>query len=184
MLYYSARLDSWSLLFLGGYGSGWEGDATRIDAQLSLAYSGLFGISGLRLGAGAHYITIDFENSPGFGGINYGFGKGTSVFYGPEFSASYYQAISESGLGIYGTATILPYVLWSYDEEQYNADDNDGTTLGFSFDLGVSYSLAPWSLSAGYRQFTLQEDEGDSQYARSIVDETFSGVYFQVGAGF
>lgn len=184
MLYYSARLDEWSVLFLGGYGSGWQGDATRIDAQLSLAYSGLFGLSGLRVGAGAHYITIGFENISGFGGINYGFGEGTSVFYGPEISASYYQAIGESGLGIYGTATVLPYVFWSYDEEQYNADDNEGSTLGFSLDVGASYSRAPWSAQAGYRHFNLQADKGDSEFARSAVDETFSGIYAQAGAAF
>ena len=179
MLYYSGRSDNWSVLLLGGIGSGWEGESSRTDIQGALTYTTPLLGGAVRVGGGYHYIVFDFEDIDGFGGINQGFGKGQALFHGPEISASYHRLIGDSGLGVYLTGTVLPFVLWSYDEEDYQADDNDGSTRGYSVDTGGFFSYNMFTLSIGYRLFSLAADKGNVEHARSRVEETFQGPSFQ-----
>lgn len=184
MLYYNLTWNQWSGMVLAGMGSGWKGDTSRTDIQGTVARSFSLDVISVRLGAGWHYIDFSFDNFPGFGGASERFGSGSATFQGPEASVSAYKVIADSGVAVHLTGTILPYVWWDYDEDEYSVDDNSGQTMGYSADIGASYIRKRAAFSAGYRMFILQKDEGEEERALSAVDEEIKGIYAQVGVSF
>jgi len=172
MLYYNMNFETWNVFLLGGYGDGWDGDAERVDVQFSILRNIELGTGVLRIGGGWHYIDIDILQ-----------GQISTTWQGPEVSASYYQSLGDNGLGMYATTTVLPYVQWEVGHTVLTERANEGTTLGYSLDLGVSAVLKAISCSAGYRHFALEKDEGDIR-GGTTIEETFSGFYAQAGTTF
>ena len=184
MLYYDVRLEKWGVFGLGGYGSGWKGGTSRFDAQAAVTRGFSLGPATARAGVGWHYVDLEFDKIPTReGAFLSGLGSADMLFHGPELSASVYMPFGSEGWGGHLTGTILPAVRWDYSEASLGADDDHGTTTGYSFDIGCAYTYELFTFSLGYRLFEIEKDTGTLKTATTI-EESMGGLYVQVGRSF
>jgi hypothetical protein len=155
-LYYVIEDAAGNLLLQYGYGTA---DGTGIDVSRSdfaVAYTTSQGLASF--GAGGRYIRQEF-------------GDATVRYYGPEVMAGVSYPLQGTALAPYASGSLGMFV---YDAEFPESEDSDGTVLGYSFNLGLAYSMDMLVVKGGYRLQAFEDDGED------LGDDELSGLFVEI----
>ena len=183
--------DQVSLVTMIGYGQGWDEDedlssldfdVRRLDALLGVSVR----LDYFSLGVGGHGIIVWNELSdPGSDWVQdqfYG-------YFGPEIFGGVAYPFLNNRLIAKASASVMPVVFFLYevDDSDDGAGDADGTTFGYSLDIGLIAVFGEFTVGAGYRyhlmngvDYETEWDDGSKSPERSHEDE-FQGPYVSAG---
>ena len=115
--------------------------------------------------------------------VFFGSSDGGLFFHGPEIMGSYIRPFGKTKLSGKIGLTALPVVLWKVTADSPAIGDKDGVTLGYSGDIGLIYEHKPVTVSAGYKIFSLQPENGKVSWGADLEDQT-AGLYLEGGFEF
>ncbi len=151
---------SLSLVGQAGYGSGWDNDATRTDFAVAATKR----LEELTFGVGGRLIDLSAGEDSAWSS------EESLTYYGPEILLGYQHAFPNTSIIVTAAGSLGAYA-WDY-EGDWGSDD--GTSTGYSVDLGLGYALSSSTLRVGYRHQELMESD-------QLKGETFSGPYVDFG---
>lgn len=145
---------SYSVIGQIGYGDGWDVEVSRTDLSLAVTQTKdlfTYGIGIRRMGYEVDDSSTDW------------------VYYGPEILLALSVPLNESGLSL-GVSGSLGVYIWDFSSDY---DEGDGTTFGYTFDLGLAKLMETIFVKGGYRYQLVAEDA-------SFEEDEFGGPYAEL----